>query len=107
LDVFPHYRSLRKVLHISSAISQALDDIPSSSDISDLDSDSRDDKSYKSKVAEYYSSLDDGEPDENDDGNLGENGGVEDESDDETLPGVDCDEPLVCAVGPAIDTATT
>jgi hypothetical protein len=60
LDIFPHYRSLRKVLHISSAISQALDDIPSSSDISDLDSDSRDDKSYKSKVAEYYSSRDDG-----------------------------------------------
>jgi hypothetical protein len=106
LDVFPHYRSLRKVLHISSAISQALDDIPSSSDISDLDSDSRDDKSYKSKVAEYYSSSGDGEPDENDDGNLGEIGGVEDESDDETLPDVDGDEPLVCAVGPAIDTAT-
>ncbi len=83
-----------------------MDDIPSSSDISDLYSDSRDDKSYKSKVAEYYSSSGDGEPDENDDGNLGEIGGVEDESDDETLPDVDGDEPLVCAVGPAIDTAT-
>jgi hypothetical protein len=57
------------------------------------------------QISECYSSSGDAELDENDDRKLGEIGGVEDESDDETLPDVDGDEPLVCAVGPAIDTA--
>jgi hypothetical protein len=96
---------LRKVLHTSSAISQALDDIPSGSDISDIESDSGDDETYKPKAAEDDSSSDDSEPDENDKGHQGEIGGVGDDRDDEILPDVDVGEPLVCAAGPAIDTA--
>jgi hypothetical protein len=73
--------------------------------ISDIESDSGDDETYKPKAAEDDSSSDDSEPDENDKGHQGEIGGVGDDSDDEILPDVDVGEPLVGAAGPSIDIA--
>jgi hypothetical protein len=103
--VFYYYRSLRKVLYTTSAISQALDDIPSGSDLSDIDSDSGDDETYQPKVAEDIFSSDDGEPDDADKGLLGEVGGVARDDEDETLPDIDGAEPLVRPVEAPEDVA--
>jgi hypothetical protein len=106
-DIFPCHRSLRKVLDTSSAISQALDDIPSGSDISELDSDSGDDESYQPRVADDGFSSDDDEPEEIDEGPLGEVGGDAENIDDKTLPDIDGAEALVCPAGPLEDAAVS
>ncbi len=80
-----------------------MDDIPSVSDLSDLDSDSHDDESYHPKVADDSSCPADNESEEIDEELLGEVGGVVEDIDDEILPDGDGAEPMVCPAGPAED----
>jgi hypothetical protein len=80
-----------------------LDDIPSVSDLSDLDSDSHDDESYHPKVADNSSCPADNESEEIDEGFLGEVGGVAEDIDDEILPDGDGAEPMVSPAVPAED----
>ncbi len=63
----------------SSAISSAWDEMLSSSHLVDIDSNSCDDETYKAKVAEVNSSLDNCELEEINDGPLREVAGIADD----------------------------
>jgi hypothetical protein len=80
-----------------------LDEIPSGSDLSDNDSDSGDDETYKPKGAEDDSSSDDGELDVVDEGPQEEVGGIADDIEEENLPDIDDAVDLVCPAGPSED----
>ncbi len=80
-----------------------MDEIPSGSDLSDIESDSGDDETYKPKGAEDDSSSDGGELDVVDEGPQEEVGGIADDIEEENLPDIDDAVHLVCPAGPAED----